>query len=217
MFCICWILHILPCKYFAESFGGFYILKFPSNTATNSWTSWKFWVIGLNSGKFLSLYLGPFPCKCRFKSKSFGEFYKLKFPSDTATHFCTSCKFCVIGLNSGKFLSLYLGTFSSKVQALEKHEAYLFLVQDFVYSNESLVEVWLLFTFLRWKETFLHMRWKYAYLNRNWSNTMKFTITVFALNPVNKNRVIIVWKGYYNVIHFSIIGNVYISMYPVSY
>ena len=53
-----------------------------------------------------------------------------------------SWRFSVIGLNSGKFLSLYLGPFSSKVQILEKDGACLFLVQDFVYSNEPLVEEW---------------------------------------------------------------------------
>ena len=57
-----------------------------------------------------------------------------------------SWKFSVIGLNSslkfsGKFLSCYLGPFSCKVQILEKGGACLFyLVQDFVFSNESLVE-----------------------------------------------------------------------------
>ena len=58
-----------------------------------------------------------------------------------------SWRFSVIGLNSGKFLSLYLGPFSSKVQILEKDGACLFLVQDFVYSNEPLVEESLFFTF----------------------------------------------------------------------
>ena len=80
-----------------------------------------------------------------------------------------------------------------------------FLVQDFVYSNESLGEQRLFFTVLSWKKTFSHMRRKYAYLNKNWSNTMKFPIIVFAGNPINKNRVLIVWKKYHNVIHFSII------------
>ena len=45
-----------------------------------------------------------------------------------------------------------------------------------------------------------------AYLKRNWSNTMKLPIFVFVGNPINKNGAI-VWKGYHNVIHFSIIGN----------
>ena len=103
MFCICLILHILSCKYFAESFGAFCMLKFSSNTATNFCTSWKFWFIGLNSAKFLNLYLGPFSCK---------------------------------------------------VQVLEKDKACLSLVLDFVCSNESIVEDWLFFTFLSWKETF---------------------------------------------------------------
>ena len=135
MFCICLILHILSGIYFAESFGAFYTLKFPSNTATNFCTSWKFWVIGLNSGKFLSLYLGPFSCK---------------------------------------------------VQVLEKNEACLLLVQDFVYSNKSIVEKLLFFTFLSWKKTFLHMSRKYAYLNWNWSNTMKLPIIVFVGDSINK-------------------------------
>ena len=58
-----------------------------------------------------------------------------------------SWRFSVIALNSGKFLSLYLGPFSCKVQILEKDGGCLFLVQDFVYSNESLVEESLFFTF----------------------------------------------------------------------
>ena len=37
---------------------------------------------------------------------------------------------------------------------------------------------------------------------------MKLPIFLFVGNPINKNRVVIVWKGYHNVIHFSIIGNV---------
>ena len=53
-----------------------------------------------------------------------------------------SWKFSVIGLNSGKFLCLYLRPLS------EKNGACLFLVQEFAYSNESLVEEWLFFTFL---------------------------------------------------------------------
>ena len=71
MFCICLVLHVLSWKYLAKSFGAFFTLKFSSNTGTNFCTfwllhsfwcnsSWKFSVIGLNSGKFLSLYLGPF-------------------------------------------------------------------------------------------------------------------------------------------------------------
>ena len=103
MFCICLILHILSWKYFAESFGAFYMLKVSSNTATNFSTSWKFWFIGLNSAKFLNLYLGPFSCK---------------------------------------------------VQVLEKDKACLFLVLDFACFNKSVVEDWLFFTFLSWKEPF---------------------------------------------------------------
>ena len=40
--------------------------------------------------------------------------------------------------------------------------ACLSLVQDFVYSNDSLVEEWLFFTFLSGKSNFLHMRRKHA-------------------------------------------------------
>ena len=72
-----------------------------------------------------------------------------------------SWKFSFIGLKSGKILSLYL------IHFIEKDEAFLFLVQDFVYSNESLVDEWLFFTFLSRKSNFLHMRRKHAYLNRN--------------------------------------------------
>ena len=35
-------------------------------------------------------------------------------------------------------------------------------MQDFVYSNDSLVEEWLFFTFLSGKSNFLHMRRKHA-------------------------------------------------------
>ena len=36
---------------------------------------------------------------------------------------------------------------------------------------------------------------------------------VFVGKPINKNGVVIVRKGYYNVIHFSTIGSFYISKY----
>ena len=115
----------------------------------------------------------------------------------------------VIGLNSRKFFSPYLGQFSCKVQILEKDGACLFLAQDFVYPNKSLAEEWLFFAFLIWKINLLHMRRKFypAYLNRNWSNTMMLPIVVFVGSPISKNRLVIVWKGCHNVIHFSIIGN----------
>ena len=58
-----------------------------------------------------------------------------------------SWKFSVIVLNFGKFLDLYIGPFSCKVQILEKDRACLFLVQHFVYFSESLLEEWLFFTF----------------------------------------------------------------------
>ena len=67
-----------------------------------------------------------------------------------------SCKFSIIGLNSRlkfscKVLSIYLSQeiliFSCKVQFLEKYGA-CFLVQDFIYFNESFVEERLFFTFL---------------------------------------------------------------------
>ena len=70
-------------------------------------------------------------------------------------------EFSVIGLNSGKFFSLFRSIL------IEKDGACLFLVQDFVYSNKSLVEEWLFFTFLSWKSNFLHTRRKHAYLNSN--------------------------------------------------
>ena len=68
MFCICLVLHILSCKYLVESFGVFFTLKFSFNASTNfctfwllhsAWCNlpWKFSVIRLNSGKFLSLSL----------------------------------------------------------------------------------------------------------------------------------------------------------------
>ena len=123
----------------------------------------------------------------------------------------------VNGLHSGKFLSLYIGPFSCKVQILEKDGACLFVVQHFVYSNESLGEEWLFFTFLSWGINFLRMWRKYAYLNKNLQNTMKLLIFVFVGNPINKSKVVLVWKGYYSVTHFSIIGNFNISMYPVYY
>ena len=161
----------------------------------------------------------------KYFGESFEAFFTLEIPSNTGTNFCTFClhsswwswRFSVIGLNSGKFLSLYLGPFSCKVQILEKDRGCLFLVQDFVYSNESLVEESLFFTFSSWESNSLHMRRKYAYLRRNLYNTIKLPIFVFIGDPINKNRVVIVWKGYYNVIHFSIIRNFYISMYPVNY
>ena len=65
MFCNCLILHILSSKYFAETFGAFFI--FPSNTGTNfapfdclrsPWCNFscKFSIFGLNFGL-------KFPCK----------------------------------------------------------------------------------------------------------------------------------------------------------
>ena len=85
MFCIISNLNILSYKYFAESFGAFFTLKFSSNTGTNfapfvflrfPWCNFscKFSIIGLNSGlkfscKVLSLYLRQiliFSCKVLF-------------------------------------------------------------------------------------------------------------------------------------------------------
>ena len=67
-----------------------------------------------------------------------------------------SWKFSVIVLNSGKFLSLCLGPFLCKVEILEKDGARLFLVQDFVYSKESLVEEWLFHIFKLKKQLFAY-------------------------------------------------------------
>ena len=85
----CLIFHILSCKYFVESFGAFFILKFhlvlaqifsPFNWLCFPWcnVSCKFSIIGLNSGlgfsfKVLSFYLSQeiliFPCKALFLEK----------------------------------------------------------------------------------------------------------------------------------------------------
>ena len=86
IFCIILILNILSSKYFAESFGAFFTLKFLSNTDTTFCTFWlftrpwcnfscKFSIIGLNSDlnfscKVLSLHLRQeifmFSCKVLF-------------------------------------------------------------------------------------------------------------------------------------------------------
>ena len=44
---------------------------------------------------------------------------------------------------------------------------------------------------------------------------MKLPIFMFVGNSVNKNKVLMVKKGYHNAIHFSIISNFYICMYLV--
>ena len=42
---------------------------------------------------------------------------------------------------------------------------------------------------------------------------MKMPSFMFVGNSVNKNRVVIAWKGYYyNAIHFSITSDFYISL-----
>ena len=46
---------------------------------------------------------------------------------------------------------------------------------------------------------------------------MKLPIFVFEGNSINRNRILIAWKGYQNVIQFNIISDFYISTYPVSY
>ena len=106
-----------------------------------------------------------------------------------------SCKFLIIGLNSGlrfscKVLSLYLSQeiliFSCKVLFLEK-DGNGFLVQGFTYSNQSLVEEKLLLIILSWK-----------------SKSVSF---MFVRNSINKNKVVMIWKGYHNTIHFSMINN----------
>ena len=80
MFSICSILHVLSCNYLAKSFGHFshssslLILGqifVPFDCLRSSWCnlSWKFSVIGLNSGKFFSLYIVPFSCKVQILEK----------------------------------------------------------------------------------------------------------------------------------------------------
>ena len=54
-------------------------------------------------------------------------------------------------------------------------------------------------------------------LKRNHLNIMKLPSFMFVGSSINKNRVVMVWKGYYNAIHFSIIISFYITMHPVFY
>ena len=81
-----------------------------------------------------------------------------------------SYKFSTIGLNSclkfsSKVLSIYLSQeiliFSCKVQFLDKYGA-CFLVQDFIYFNESFVEEMLFLTFVSWKSNFFSI-WVFFY------------------------------------------------------
>ena len=44
---------------------------------------------------------------------------------------------------------------------------------------------------------------------------MKLPIFVFVGNPISNNRVLIVWKGSHNMIHFRIIGS-FTSVYTLS-
>ena len=39
---------------------------------------------------------------------------------------------------------------------------------------------------------------------------------LFVSNCINRNRILIVWKGYHNVIHFRIISDFCISIYPIT-
>ena len=41
---------------------------------------------------------------------------------------------------------------------------------------------------------------------------MKIPVFMCVENSINKNRVAMIWKGYHNAIHFSIISIFYISM-----
>ena len=56
-----------------------------------------------------------------------------------------------------------------------------------------------------------------AFFTLNFPYSNESPICVFVGNFINKNRVLMLWKGYHNVIHFNIISNVYIGMYPVCY
>ena len=78
-----------------------------------------------------------------------------------------------------------------------------------------------IFHILSWKSNFVHMR-KISYWKKKKKktekqllNTMKLQIFMLVGNSINKNRVVMVSKGFYNVIYFSIISNFYICMYPL--
>ena len=71
-------------------------------------------------------------------------------------------------------------------------EHVFFLVQDFVYSNEWLVEEWLFFTFFKLKNQLFAYEEKIGLSEQELLNTMKLPMFVFVGNPINKNRVVIV-------------------------
>ena len=162
--------------------------------------------------------------KC--SEESLGAFFTLKFTSNTGTNFCNflliklplcnfSCKFLIIGFKkvlvlkiSCKGLSLYLSQeiliFSCKVEYLEIDETCFSIAGFCIFQRAS------------WGKRgyFSH----FSAEKVTWCISAKIRLSfIFLGNSINKNRVVMVSKGCHDVIHFSVIGNFYISIYPVYY